>query len=395
MVENRQLTHVHSTGSVRTDRLLCGVIALLTPVLLLPVIRPEAFLDRGPILGLRLLGCGLALLLPFSAAACLWFLWLPGGGRERGIALASVLIIGLWCVDMHYSSVDLANYFGSGYVDNVDLQRQWHAKALRLHPAAIPHSYRILPDCLLAWLQLLTGTYFAAAVILRITCYWLLLGLIYAASRKWWDARSALVSLVLFPLVYVPSIRYYAGQLTDPVSHLLFMLSIWFLISRRFWMFLPSVVIGVLAKESILVMPIYAAIAPGLSATTRLKWMSPLILGAAAAVAIRWKVSQNPEFESISGLTPDHYKSNLADVWHWSRQTWQTLGWPWLATVLAWRSQPRELLGLAVFLTVCLWTSNLFFSHLMEARNFVPAAIPLILMASNSLSRACSSGRPG
>jgi hypothetical protein len=103
------------------------------------------------------------------------------------------------------------------------------------------------------------------------------------------------------------------------------------------------------------------------------------------AVAIRLSIAEVVEYRSISKLQPLNFIANLRDVSYWTRQTWHTIGFLFLLAVWHWRSQPLPLRRLACFLAAALWLSNLFLSTLLEARNFVPAVVPLAIMAAITL----------
>lgn len=387
-----------SDGSSPRDPWIAAAACGITLVLCAPIVWPERFLSAAADgRGISAAGAAVALLLPLLAVAAAWWFWLPEGGRSRVLALGAALLLSGWCVDLHYSNVDLGRYFEGLFTDNVHWQKWLHAGVLRLDAAAptpgdpavvrevIPHSYRFLPDCLLAWMMLLTHNYLAAALIYRLTFQFLLYIALFRFARRWLNVPCALLAMLLFALVYPPSIRYYAGQLTDPLSHLSFVLGMIFMESRRWWLFAATVTIGVLAKESILVLPVYACLANARVSV----WMwcgSVFVGGLALALLVRYVVARDPAFENISGLAPDHFISNLRDVSHWFRQTWHTVGALLMIAALSWRSVPAPLRRLGLFLAAALWMSNLFLSHLMEARNLVPAAVPLATMAAAALS---------
>jgi hypothetical protein len=155
----------------------------------------------------------------------------------------------------------------------------------------------------------------------------------------------------------------------------------------------------VLAKESILVLPMYVCLAGWRTAARCTPAAAVFAVALALTFAVRAGIARDPAFENISGLAPDHFISNLKDLSHWTRQTWHTIGVLLVVAALQWRAQPRELLRIALFLAATLWLSNLFLSHLMEARNLLPAAIPLSIMAATTATacfrQPCDPSNPG
>jgi hypothetical protein len=185
--------------------------------------------------------------------------------------------------------------------------------------------------------------------------------------------------------VYPVSIRYYAGQPVDPLSHFTFALTFWALQRGWFWTFAATALVGVMAKESILVMPIYYLL---FRRNDAWHWTRGLLLVAATfalAIAIRWIVGARAEFEHISATTENHFLTNLADYSQWGRQLASTLGVFIPFVVIGWKDTPRDLKSLIVFLAPCLLISSLFFSWLREARNYMPLVAVLAVCTARVL----------
>jgi hypothetical protein len=372
----------------RRDIAVGGVVLVAALVVMLPVFRPAWFvLDPATPVPLRSVGACLAAAICLSIAASVYRWWTPFPQAERRGLLLSAILLSLWCVDLHYSNVDLGDYFGDLYADNVDWQRRLQAGVLALDPITIPHCYRFLPNCVVAWLQLLTGNYLVAALLYRLTAQFVLLLAIYRLARLWNEAVGGLIALLLYALAYVASLRYYAGQLTDPLSHLSFVLGYWYLAAGRPWAFVPVMVLGVLAKESVLLLPMFAVLTHPRSPRACAAWGMSLIAAGVVIWGVRVVVAGDPAYEKISGVTPAHVHDNFLDVWHWGRQTWETVGALWVVAAIAWRSQPVLLRRLVVFLFPTLWVSSLLFSHLKEARNLIPVSVVLAVMAARVVWR--------
>jgi hypothetical protein len=372
----------------KRDWITCGLAFAATALLLAPVVRPDLFPKAfDETTSAWLPGIAIAGLIPIAAFCLAAWRWLPYPRDQRWGTLLAMSLLSVWCVDLHYSNVDLMNYFGDLYVDNVEWQRRWHDRILRLDPGVIPHCYRFLPDCLVACIQLLTGKYFIAAMIYRLTAQFLLLLCVYRFARRWLEHLPAAAVLLLFAIAYPPSLRYYAGQLTDPLSHISFLLCFLALDANRPGLFCAPAVIGVLAKESILIVPLYAALSRLRRPKEALVWLTIFAASLALAIVVRVVVARNVTYEKISGVTPAHIRANFLDAWHWGRQAWETVGALAFVAALRWRSQPRQLWGMFLFLFACLWVSNLVFSHLKEARNFIPLTPIVAVMAVNTFLR--------
>lgn len=368
------------------------MILILSLPVMAPVIWPEAlaWLSDTPSRQ-NPLGLCVAATIPIAMALIAFRWWLPYASKERWAAMLLLSLLSCWCVDLHYSNVDLGHYFKDSYLENVEWQRHLQDRVLHLDPAVVPHYYRFLPNCVVAWLQLLTGNFLSAALIYRLTVQFALLLGIYRLARHWLDQHGALLAVSFYCLAYVMSLRYYAGQLTDPLSHLSFVLGYLFLIANRPWPFLVVVVLGVLAKESILVLPVFAALWFMRTPRDCLKWSMSLLAGMAVLVSVRLIAAGEPTYEKISGVSPDHVASNIVKVWQWGRQTWQTIGALWFVAALRWNSHPLLLRRMTLFLFPCLWISSLLFSHLEEARNYIPVSVLLAVMAARVVAAPSTS----
>jgi len=94
---------------------------------------------------------------------------------------------------------------------------------------------------------------------------------------------------------------------------------------------------------------------------------------------------QNISYDKISGVGPSHIMENLRRLNDWPRQFLFSIGIFLPFLFIGHRKTNTLLRDLAIFLVITLFVSNLVFSWLAEARNFVPAAFPLIVIAANGL----------
>lgn len=349
--------------------------------------------NLGP--GGRLAALGVALMFPPAAVVVCLCLSRDLAPYERFQLIALVVLLSLLATDLHYSNVDLGQYFHD-VPENVTWQQQLHADVLNRSAEVIPHSYRFLPNGIVRWLELLTGKFLAASLIYRLTLTIALLFAIYRYARLYTGHQAALAAILLYVVVFPISIRYYAGQLTDPLSHLAFVVSFIMLEKQAFGLFSFAVLAGLLAKESILVMPVYYLL---FRRGDRNHWLKGGLLFAAGvglALVVRMSVSGAPAYEKVSGVGLEHIAINFAGCWDWIRQFWHTAGVFLLFVVVGWKRAAQPLQSLILFLLPCLWTSNLLFSHLKESRNFMPVVVPIAVVAASVLFdyRTTNDARP-
>jgi hypothetical protein len=333
-----------------------------------------------------------ALLVP---VACVGVAFLMLTDRPRRRAAIAALLVGLSFVstDLHDSNVDEAKFF-THYGTNSRWQEDLHQWVLGLEFRERPHSYRFLADCVIRWLELGTGDFAAARVLYRFSFTCLLLAAIYEFAKFYVSANGAIASILLYSAVYPVSIRYYAGQPIDPLSHFTFALTFWALQRGWFWTFAATTFVGVMAKESILVMPLYYLL---FRRNGPSHWTRGLLLVAATfglAIAIRWSVGAGMQFDHVSATTEYHFLTNLADDSHWGRQLASTLGVFIPFVLFGWKNTPWDLKSLILFLAPCLLISGLFFSWLREARNYMPLVALLAVCTARVLFEDHREPRP-
>ncbi len=302
--------------------------------------------------------------------------------KERLITILFLSLFTGFCVHLHFTSVELGNYFPDKV--NIVWQMEMHEKILNKDPSIIPHSYRFLAETMISLLILWTGNFFKALILYRILFQFLLLFSIFYFARLYVNYRTAIVTVLLYVLIYPITIRYYAGQPMDPISHLSFMLSFIFLHKKKDFYFIFTVLIGILAKESIAIMPIFFFLFQ--SAKTKIHWVKSITfigLSFALILSVRWYImNANIQYENISGVTPDHILNNLKDGFRWYGQFFFTIFILLPFTILGWKKSPLFLKQLILFLIPNLILTNLVFSWLAEVRNFIPFIVPMSLVSA-------------
>jgi hypothetical protein len=256
----------------------------------------------------------------------------------------------------------------------------------------VPHVYRPLPYGFTRTIELVTGNWRFACLAYRFFfTYWVLWAMqrfgemFLPSGRAGWIIA---VYVVLYPL----SIWYYSGQLTDPLSHFLFILSM-ILIVEDWWPELALALgLGVLAKETALLLVVaYFACH---YRQGRVVWRRTAVLGLigiAAYFAVRLHVGWVPDLRSINSNTVLMIRSNLGLPGRQYKSIaplWQNYLNPilfvivWLAPAMAkWRAIDAKLKAMAIVLVPLMLGVNLCFGWLYESRNYVPLLPLLVTMA--------------
>ena len=320
-------------------------------------------------------------------------------GRGNVPIILILAAISLLLVDVHRMYIDVPSNISCQYWQNAtndEWQRLVHEDILALNPNAIPHVYRFLPDSMVELFRYLTDDYSYARLLYRETLMFLFLYAVYYYARLYNRHDTALLTVLLYAVVYHISIRYYAGQLTDPLSHLAFVLSFIFLELDLFAYFALSVLIGVLAKESILVMMVYYLLVRRHDRKCLLKGGALLAVGVGLVAGIRLYVVPGFEYKDISGAGSVGFViDNLRYYQKWINQIFFTVGIFVPFVVLSWRRSHPQVRQLVVFLLPLLLLSNAVFSWFGETRNLIPAVIPMALMTAGYLMGGNSPGEGG
>lgn len=373
---------------------LRAVLALgATLLALLPLLVPALREEIPPSFEVWLFLGGLACALPIvTVAACWRFAPLDLDPARRRDLFVLLVLATLLCAHVHHTNVDTAEfkYAKKTYPDgntNTGWQKETQALVMHLDPIYYGHNVRFLSNSLVHGLQLATGKFETARTIYRLTFGFLLVLSIYVLGRVWLSHAGALLALLFYLSIYPVSIRFYAGQLLDPMSHLSFVLGMLCLARRRDADFALVIVIGALAKESVVALA-------GLYLLARwpdLRWRAAIAL--VAGLLVVWLVrlyvyaGAPVDTNTLSGVPLGHVLENLRRerFWLWFPQLGLTIGvfLPFLA--LAWPRVPRDLRILAGGLSLILPLTSLRFSWLYEARNYVPAVIPLAIVTAGHL----------
>ena len=158
---------------------------------------------------------------------------------------------------LHSHMVDRGPSYDLGPMSNVEWQIRIHENVIELNPGSVPHSYRFLPNAFVRWLQIWHLEFEPSRDLYRLIFGFLLFYAIYRYARLYTGFAGAVLAVVLSAVIYPVSFENYAGQLTDPMAHLAFVLALIFLKTEDFGLFLTTLLIGSLAKETVLAMAGY------------------------------------------------------------------------------------------------------------------------------------------
>lgn len=262
---------------------------------------------------------------------------------------------------------------------------------IALSPGLAPHSYRFLPNGIVLWMQLCRINFAAARDIYRLIFGLLLFYAIYRYARLYTDYLGGILTLFLVAAVFPISFEAYAGQLTDPLSHLSFVLAFIFLETGDFEFLLSTLLIGCLAKETVLALSGYYVLFCRSDRRYTIKAVGICVASAVAYYGVRLLVLHGSmEYRQISGVPLTHVIDNLRSP-GWPVATLALLGGYATFLVLGWRETPLALKRLALYLIPVLLISNLFFGWLHETRNYMPAVFVLAVIAARYISRRATS----
>jgi hypothetical protein len=254
-----------------------------------------------------------------------------------------------------------------------------------------PHNYRPLPYGFARLVERITHNWTFACLSYRWFFTFWFVWVSYRLARRYLSPDRALLTLLPLLLLYPLSIRYYWGQLTDPISHALFVLSFLYLLEDRPLALAAALALGIAAKETVVL------VAPAYLACYWLRgwrtWLITVGLGSvcvAAFLAVRLPLGWRPGASDMNGvglvigpnLGFEHPRAILV------LPLWENLLHPVLfvgaflpPVIWRWRHIDPHLRALFLVVTPLLLLSNLCFGWLYESRNYMPLVPLLATMA--------------
>lgn len=337
-------------------------------------------------------GTANSILLAASAiAVCvvLYYFESPLLSRPQILVLL-VVVLGATCIvnRIQNRTVDYAPPLFGKYGSNLSWQETTNDLVIQRSLSAVPHSYRFLPNSIVRWMQICGLSFEQARDLYRLIVNLLLFYTLYKYATLYTDFKGSILAMLLVVAVYPVTFLYYAGQLTDPLSYLSFLCAFIFLESSDFALLFTTIIIGSLAKETVLALSGYYV----LFKQKERHFVSKAIIlctgSAAIYIAVRVIVLHGfVHYADVSGTGPHHIWNNWHDpLWRMPLTVTLLPFVPLLA--LEWKGVPQALKHQVLFLFPVLLVSSLMFSWLKESRNFMPVIFVLAVINARCLSEA-------
>lgn len=263
------------------------------------------------------------------------------------------------------------------------------------HTADPPHVFRPLPYGFTRTLERLTGDWVFSFLAYRwFFCFWFVWAS-YRFARRWYGMAASLLPVGAAAALYPLSIRWYWGQLTDPVNHALFVLALIYVVEERWLLLAATLALAVPAKETALLVVPAAFASAWCAGGMRLRVVLGVFVktaalggvGLAAFLAVRLPLGWRPGNESMNGLPGLMIGANLGLGEPIATSTvplsenyvhpavFVGVFLPFIAW--GWRRVDVQLKAVILTLTPLLLFSNLCFGWMYESRNYMPL-VPLL-----------------
>jgi hypothetical protein len=258
------------------------------------------------------------------------------------------------------------------------------------HRRDAPHQFRALPYGFARTLEHVTGDWTFSCVAYRWFFSWWFVWGCYRFARLWFSGPLSLLTLLPVAALYPLSVLYYWGQLTDPLSHALFVFACIWVVRDRTALLVASLFLGVLAKETVILMvPAYWACYWRGGVRPLLKTAALGAACVAAFLAARLPFGWGPGYGQINGTQalmvldnlgfppPDRPYQPAAPIFmNYLHPALFVL--PFVPFIVwGWRQIDARLKALLLVLVPLVLLSNLCFGWMYESRNYVPL-LPLL-----------------
>jgi len=333
-------------------------------------------------------GCQLAgkTLLLTMLAAITGVIWRcdPEPGRVKIIRYCGFALLAALLTDLHFHTVDIfhmdwqVNQFGG----------------ILMHNYSAPDQYRFLSQGTLWWMTLSNGDFIFSYLAFRFFFTFLLCQSIYRLARAYLPAQPSMLIVFLYGAFYPLSIRYYYGNLLDPMSHLVMLTALFYCQQRKFWFFFSFFVLGVFIKETMLLLaPCYYLMnRQAFGLREERNWQRIILLGMtgmAVFFACRLPFHFNYDFQTLNRTPECMIYANLgfpralvgSTVSVFQRYLHPALFlFMWLPLILWQRRRlPAPLFWTSLYLAAGLYFTNLCFGWNYESRNFIPGLVLLLI----------------
>jgi hypothetical protein len=299
------------------------------------------------------------------------------------------VLLALVLTDLHWQTVDTMMVVNKPGQLNLPLKFNWqmnqYIKILEGKEIP-PHQYRFLPQGILWWIFLLSGSFRFAYNTYRVFFTFGVLLSLYKLSRMYNPHKESLIVVFLYAILYPLSVRYYYGNILDPMFHTIFFMALMYCQKRRMPEFVLLVTAGMLVKETIiLVLPCYYLLNMELPFEIQKKTFLKLglLAGWCAALFLACRIPFGFCYnnKTLNGVSQLMIMDNLGFggmkilIPVWVRYMHPALFiFIWLGILILYRKFIfRSLFYTAIYLSVFIYLTNLCFGWNYESRNFIPA----------------------
>jgi len=355
---------------------------------LLPILLPDAFLPSPEFSLSNQIGKLLSYLIPIGAViVCYRIIIHQKAQINARILIMFFVLLAMLLTYIHVELVDNGHFNASPPFTNLKWQKDLQNEVVKLNISVLPHSYRFLPNSFTRFIEYLTGDYRHSRDLYRLTFTFFLLFSIYQFALLFVNHPQALLVVLLYCVLYPLTLRNYSGQLTDPMSHLSFVIAFIALRTNRFAYFVLALGIGTLAKESVLaLLGFYCLFYYKTDSHFWKKFFFSTLIGVGIFLIVRIVVSSGEFGVGYSHITDNptgHLENNFQGPW--KKLFFFSVGIFLPLSLFNWRQTPTMLKQLILYLFPVLLLSNWIFSWLQEIRNFVPLIIPILIAGVNGL----------
>jgi hypothetical protein len=312
--------------------------------------------------------------------------WDAGGKRGKLVRYFGFALLAGLLTDLHYFMVDMDPDKFQWQTD------QW--VGIFQHTYLPPDQYRFLSQGTLWWMTLTNSDFDFSYYAFRFFFTLLLCLAIYRLARLYLPTQASVLIVFLYGAFYSLSIRFYCGNLCDPMSHLIMLTALYYCRLRQFWSFFWLFILGVFTKETMLLLaPCYYLMN---LEHTRLRqeqnWQRMILLGLAgfaAFFACRLPFHFAFSYQCLNRTTAPMIWSNLG-IGHPPVDSFVPVFlrylhpilfiFMWLPLILIHRRRlPDSLFWTSLYLAAGLYATNTWCGWNYESRNFVPGLILLLI----------------
>lgn len=255
----------------------------------------------------------------------------------------------------------------------------------------VPHAFRPLPYGFTRSLELVTRDWGFSCLAYRWFFSTWFLWATFRFARLFLLPTPAWLVVAAVAALYPFSIWYYWGQLTDPLSHALFVLALIYVVQDRWLALAGALALGVLAKETAVVLvPAYwlAYWRDGVGAWVRAAAVAAACV--AAYLAVRIPLGWTLSFDAINGTADWMLRGNFMGDARYPSPAPIRENYLFPAVYVGvflpligarWRGLDRRLRVLVMTLVPLVLLTNACFGWMHEARNYLPL-VPLLATAA-------------